>query len=70
MQFSSIDGTLLGATTPARVDQRAIAMMAINLTIRLFSVISRTLILWGGSYHSAETLLVYSTAQADWATKD
>ena len=37
-----------------------------NLTIRLFSVISRTLV-GGGSYPSAEVQLVYSTAPADWA---
>ena len=35
-----------------------------NLTIRLFSVISRTLI--GGSYPSAEMQLVYSTALDNW----
>ena len=39
-----------------------------NLTIRLFRVISRTLIgEVGGSYPSAEKHLVYSTAPADWA---
>ena len=37
-----------------------------NLTIRLFSVISRTLV-GGGSYPSAEKQSVYSTAPADWA---
>ena len=37
-----------------------------NLTIRLFSVISRTLV-GGGYYPSAENQSVYSTAQADWA---
>ena len=36
-----------------------------NFTIRLFSVIYRTLI--GRSYPSAEQQLVYSTAPADWA---
>ena len=35
-----------------------------NLTIRLFSVISRTLI-GGGSYHSTEIQSVYSTTPAD-----
>ena len=35
------------------------------LTIRLFSVISRTLV-GGGSYPTAEKLSVYSTAPADW----
>ena len=38
-----------------------------NLTIRLFSVISRTLFFWGGSYPSAEVQSVYSTAPAAWA---
>ena len=39
-----------------------------NLTIRLFSVISRTLVLLGeGSYPSAEKQSVYSTAPADLA---
>ena len=37
-----------------------------NLTIRLFSVIIRTLV--GGSYLSAEVQLVYSTAPADLAS--
>ena len=37
-----------------------------NLTIRLFSVISRILV-GGGSYPSAEKQFVYSTAPADWA---
>ena len=37
-----------------------------NLTIRLFSVISRTHIGWG-SYPSIEVQSVYSTAPADWA---
>ena len=37
-----------------------------NLTIRLFSVISRTLV-GGGGYPSAEVQSVYSTAPADWA---
>ena len=36
-----------------------------NLTMRLFSVTSRTLI--GESYPSAEVQSVYSTAPADWA---
>ena len=35
-----------------------------KISIRLFSVISRTLV--GGSYPSAEKPLVYSTAPADW----
>ena len=39
-----------------------------NLTIRLFSVISRTLVAGVGSYPSAEKLSVYSTALANWAT--
>ena len=38
-----------------------------NLTIRLFSVIIRTLVR-GGSYPSAEKQSVYSTALANWAT--
>ena len=38
-----------------------------NLTIRLFSVISRTLV-GGMSYPSAEKQSVYSTAPADWAS--
>ena len=42
-----------------------------NLTIRLFSVISRTLVGgvgWsGGSYASTEKQLVYSTTPTDWA---
>ena len=37
-----------------------------NLTIRLFSVISRTLV--GGSYPSAEKQSAYSTGSDDWAT--
>ena len=40
-----------------------------DLTIRLFSVISRTLVEWGGYYPSAEVQSVYSTASADWATE-
>ena len=36
-----------------------------NLTIRLFSVIYRTLV--GGSTHSEEKQSIYSTAPADWA---
>ena len=36
-----------------------------NVIIRLFSVISRTLV--GGGYPSAEKQSVYSTAPADWA---
>ena len=36
-----------------------------NLTTRLFSVLSRTLV--RGSYTSAEMQSVYSTAPADWA---
>ena len=39
-----------------------------NLTIRLFSVISKTLV-GRGSSSSAEKQLVYSTAQANWAKK-
>ena len=39
-----------------------------NLTIRLFSVISRTLV-GGGSYPSAEKQSVYSTAPANWASR-
>ncbi len=38
-----------------------------NLPIRLFSVISRTLVSGGGSYPSVEVQSVYSTAPADWA---
>ena len=38
-----------------------------NLTIRLFSVIYRTLIGGGRSYPVAEVQSVYSTAPADWA---
>ena len=59
----------------ARVDLGAMAMKGYSvslspqhywdLTIRLFSVISRTLM--GGSYPSAEVQSVYSTAPADWA---
>ena len=62
----------------ARVDLGAMAMKGCfhspkprhywNLTIRLFSVIPRTLI--GGPYNSAEVKPVYSTAQADWAEKN
>ena len=37
-----------------------------NLTIRLFSVIYRTLV-GGGCYPSAEIQSVYSTAPVDWA---
>ena len=37
-----------------------------NLTMRLLSVISRTLVR-EGSYPSAEVQSVYSTASADWA---
>ena len=57
----------------ARMDMGAIAMHSpkfqhhCNLTIRLFSVISRTLVeCGGGSYSSAEKQSVYSTAPADW----
>ena len=32
-----------------------------------FSVISRTLIEWGGVYASAEMQLAYSSTPADWA---
>ena len=39
-----------------------------KLSIRLFSVISRTL--FGGSYPSAEVQSVYSTAPADWAIQN
>ena len=43
-----------------------------SITIRLFSVISRTLVVvvvvGGGSYPSAEVQSVYSTAPADWAS--
>ena len=38
-----------------------------NLTIRLFSVISRTLVVGEGAYHSAEAQSVYSTAPDDCA---
>ena len=37
-----------------------------NLTIRWFSIISKTLA--GESYSSAEIHLIYSTAPADWAS--
>ena len=78
-QFRSIcpiDRTLSGATSPGRVDLGAMAMKSashspklqhyLNLPIRLFSVISRTIVV-GGSYPSAEVRSVYSTAPADWA---
>ena len=37
-----------------------------NFTSRLFSVISRTLVVGWGSYSSAEMLSVYSRAPANW----
>ena len=40
-----------------------------NLSIRLFSVISRTLV-GGGLYPSAEMQSVYSTVPADWAKSE
>ena len=59
----------------ARVDQGPMAMKGIlhspklqhywNLTIRLFSVISRTLV--GRSHPSAKMESEYSTAKAHWA---
>ena len=62
----------------ARVDLGAMAMKGYsaspklqhcwNLTIRLFSVICRTLVS-GGSYPSAEKQSVYSTAPTDWARR-
>ena len=39
-----------------------------KLTIRLFSVICRTLV-WRGSYPSAKVQLVYSTSPANWAKR-
>ena len=73
-----MDRTLSDATSLARMDPGAMAMKGFstfplklqhywNLTIRLFSFISRTLVGGGGLTPSAEKLLVYSTAQADWA---
>ena len=60
----------------ARVDLRAMAMEGYstfpkfqhywNLTIRLISVISRTLVVVG-TYPFAEKQSVYSTAPTDWA---
>ncbi len=60
----------------ARVDLGAMAMKGVlysprpqhyrDLTIRLFSVIYRTLVGGGVSYPSADVQSVYSTAPADW----
>ena len=53
----------------ARVDLGAMAKLQDywNLTIRLFSVISKSLAV-GRSYPSADVQLVYWTAPVDWAT--
>ena len=72
-----IDRTLSGATIPGQSgpgsdDNEGVLHISPklhyyrNLTIRLLSVISRTLVV-RGSYLSAEKQSVYSTASADWA---
>ena len=80
--FSSIlpiDRTLSGATTPSQSGPGSDGNKEVllspqsssiirNLTIRLFSVISRTFIVGGRSYPSAEKQSVYSTAPADWVS--
>ena len=76
-QFSSIwriDRTLSGATTPSQsgpgsdVNEGVLHIsQSSSITIRLFSVISGTLVK-EVSYPFAEKQSVYSTAPADWAT--
>ena len=70
-----IDRTLSGATPPDQSGPRSVGYSAFpktphywNLTIRLFNVLSRTLVDWR-SYPSVEMQLVYSTAPAYWAEK-
>ena len=68
--------TLSGATTPGQSRPEIMSMKGFsafhkfqhnwNLTIGLFSVISRILVRGGGSYSSAEMESVYSTAPDDW----
>ena len=81
MQFCSIwhiDRTLSGAITPGQsgpgsnVIERVLhiprsSRHCYNLTIRLFSFISRTLVEGGGSYLSAEVRSVYFTTPANCA---
>ena len=81
-RFNSIwpvDRTLSGVTTPSQSGPGTMSVKGFlhssnfhhywNLTIRLFSVITRTLVGGGGgvSYPSAEVQAVHSTAVADWA---
>ncbi len=78
--FSSIDRALSGANTPGKSGPgsngnegvlRIPQSSSITGTspFRLFSIISRTLIVGGGgrAYPAAEVPSVYSTAPADWA---
>ena len=77
-----IDRTLSGVTTPGQSGPGSDGNEGVlcnpkklkdywSITIRLFSIITRTLIgeNGGGSYLSAEMQSVYSTASADWAEK-
>ena len=71
-----MDRTISGATNPGQRGPRSDSNKGIlhispkikhywNLTIRLFSVISRNS--FGGSFPSTEKQSVYSTAPANWA---
>ena len=73
--FCPRDRILSGATTPGQSGPGSNGNEKVlcpplqhywSLAIRLFSVISRTLV-WGGDYPSAEMQSVYSTVPADWA---
>ena len=74
MQISSVKSihrdlsgaTILGQKGPGSNGNEVVLQNQWNLTIRLFSVISRTL-MGGGSYLFAEVQSMYSTAAADWA---
>ena len=79
MHFSSIlpiervlsGATIPGLSGPGSDDNEEVLSPKLqhhwSLTIRSFSVLSRTLI--EGSYSSAEEHVVYSTAPADWAIR-
>ena len=50
-----------------RATQHFLNLQGLSLAIRLFNVISRTLIGRGGSYYSAEMQSVYSIVPVNWA---